>query len=1114
MLLYRPNLSAGLLLVLGFVDLGAGVATSHAMARVDDRALLIGITAMHHLGAAVWIGGLPCFLSALRNVPAGEFRRAIAARYSLMCMIAVAGIAFSGIGMLIHYVGSVDAMYGTAYGMMLSTKTTLFVGLLALGYGNFRVVRSLAGNPNGSILRLRRFAEVELGVGITIFFVAASMTSLPPAVDLTRDRVSLSEITERLAPKMPALVSPSRDTLAFYEEQKTLAGEKAENKPATLQAYVPGAGVPLPRNAQDIAWSEYNHHWGRPDRADHGHPGAAREDRQGAVGAALAAAADRAGGLPVPALRGGGLADRQPVAGGFAARSGVHPAQDLHGPDDGVRRIRVERAQPGHAERLGKIRVSPDLCARWHDAADAFAFHRQCQRAAVAGDDPHAAGRLRHLVGLDPLAGVASGGRPGESHRRLAVADLLLPHRPHTAALSGNLRPAMLERIVERSVAWAIDHAKLVIALSVVLTVAAAVYTARTLTMDTDTARMINAELPWKQQMAHINAAFPQNVGLLVVMVDGENPDTAENAAAALFAQMKERTDLFDTVRRADGGPFFDQYGMMLLPTEELQQTANSVIRAQGFVGSLAADPSLRGLFDVLSLAMEGVAQKATDFASLERPLSLISESMSSALTGSEVPLCWRCLMLDRPVDPRELRKLILAQPKRDFQALQPGAKATAAVRGMTRELALTPDHGVTVRLTGQVPLSDEEFGTVAEGMGWALFLSIVLVLGLLFAALRSVKLIIACFVTLIVGLIWTFGFTALAIGSLNLVSIAFAVMFIGLSIDFGIQFGVRYGQERFIANDGSALPRTGSFMARPLTIAAIAIAAGFLSFTPTDYKGVSELGLIAAAGMAITLLLNLTLLPALLKLFPPASRPLDMGFPRSAPIDAFLLRRRWLMIGIWAAVGIVGVFAALALRFDFNPLHLKDPKVESVASMVDLMQDPLRTPYNIEILTPDIGEAQALAEQLGKLREAHDAFAESVQLRRTLLQSSDDSATLQSDLALSLRKAGSAAQALFQLEIAKTALSESLSLSRDLLSESGPSPSLLRELIGVLLDAGGLARDIGEFDRAKADFEESVQLCRRRRDELGDTPETLRDLSAALRGLGQVELARARVRA
>ncbi|WP_119300986.1 MMPL family transporter [Dongia deserti] len=530
----------------------------------------------------------------------------------------------------------------------------------------------------------------------------------------------------------------------------------------------------------------------------------------------------------------------------------------------------------------------------------------------------------------------------------------------------------MIERIVERSVAWAIAHAKLVILLCLALTVAAGLYAARNLTMDTDTARMISPDLPWKQEMAKINAAFPQNVGLLVAMVDGRTPDAAEDAAATLFAKMKERTDLFETVRRADGGPFYDRYGLMLLDTKDLDRIARSVIRAQPFIASLAADPSLRGLFNVLSLAMEGVARKATDFASLERPLAAISGAMSAALTGNETPLSWRSLMIDRPVDPRELRKLILAQPKRDFRALQPGAKATAAVRQMVSDLSLTPDRGVTVRLTGQVPLNDEEFGTVAEGMSLALFLSIALVLTCLFAALRSIKLIVACFVTLIMGLILTFGFAALAVGSLNLVSIAFAVMFIGLSIDFGIQFGVRYGQERFIADDGTALPRTGRFMARPLTLAAIAIAAGFLSFTPTDYKGVSELGLIAGAGMAITLVLNLSLLPALLKVFPPASQPIDMGFAWARPIDDFLLRRRWPVLAAWVLVGLVGVIAAMNLRFDFNPLHLKDPKAESVSSILDLMKDPLRTPYTIEILTPDIAAAQALADKIGQLPEVN----------------------------------------------------------------------------------------------------------------------------------------------
>lgn len=529
-----------------------------------------------------------------------------------------------------------------------------------------------------------------------------------------------------------------------------------------------------------------------------------------------------------------------------------------------------------------------------------------------------------------------------------------------------------MERFVHDLVARAIAHAKLVILAVLLLTVAAGVYAARTLKMDTDTTNMIAPELPWKQEMAHIARTFPQNAGLLVVVIDGRNADLAEIAAARLSARAAERTDLFSSVRRADGGPFFDRYGMMLLPQKDLEQISRSIIQAQPFIASLAADPSLRGLFDVLSLAMEGVSRKAFDFAFLEQKLSAIASGVSSALSGDATPLSWRELMIDTPVQPRELRKIILAQPKRDFQALQPGAKASAALRELIEELQLTPENGVTVRLTGQVALNDEEFGTVAEGMGWALVVSILFVLGLLFAALRSIKLIAACFVTLIVGLVMTFGFAAIAIGSLNLISIAFAVMFIGLSIDFSIQFGVRYGQERYEGDEAGALPRTGGFMARPLTLAAIAIAAGFLSFTPTDYRGVSDLGWIAGAGMIITLVLNLTFLPALLEAFRPKGPPLDMGFAWTRGIDEFLLRRRWLVIGAWGAISVAGVLAAIGLRFDFNPLHLKDTQAESVATMLDLMRDPLRTPYNIEILAPDLDAAQKLADEIRQLPEVY----------------------------------------------------------------------------------------------------------------------------------------------
>ncbi|HVJ43154.1 MAG TPA: MMPL family transporter [Dongiaceae bacterium] len=536
----------------------------------------------------------------------------------------------------------------------------------------------------------------------------------------------------------------------------------------------------------------------------------------------------------------------------------------------------------------------------------------------------------------------------------------------------------MLENLVAKAVALSARRALAVIAVFLVLAIACGFYAGRHLRMDTDTTNMISQQLPWRQEAMRLANMFPQNNGLLVVLIDGKTPELADQATATLFAKMQDRPDLFTSVRRPDGGPFFTRYGLLYLPTEDLQKIADSVIKAQGFIGSLRADPSIRGLMNVLGLALDGVQQHAAKLEDIEKPMSAVAGTLSGALSGDPTPLSWRSLMIDRKIDPNEVRHLILAQPVRDFTSLRPGAKASAFIRQTVSSEGLTAANGINIRLTGPVALSDEEFGTVAEGMGVALVLSIALVLLWLFLALRSVKLIVSTFITLIVGLVLTFAFAAIAVGSLNLISVAFAVMFIGLSIDFGIQFGVRYGHERHVADDDTVLVRTGRGMARPLTLAAAAIAVGFLSFLPTDYRGVSELGLIAGAGMAITLILNLTLLPALLAWFKPRTGSLDLGSGWTAKVDHFLLRRRVWVLGAWLLLALLGIFLAAKLRFDFNPLHLKDPQTESVSTLYDMMQDPLHTPYEIEILAKNENEADALIPKLQALPEVYAAISAS----------------------------------------------------------------------------------------------------------------------------------------
>lgn len=248
--------AAAKLLTLCAVILVAATLTTHAAARLDNRGPLLVISGLHQLGAAIWIGGLPCFLLALRQVDGATGWRVVGARYSRMSMAGVAAIVFSGIGLSLSYIGSWQGFYGAAYGVMVGAKIGMLLMLLALGAGNFLLVERLRTNPATPINRLRRFTEVEIGIGVTIFFAAASLTSVPPSIDIPTEQASWQEIVARNTPQWPRLASPDHDLLALPALQAKLDAEAKQ-----ARAFVPGAGQLAPRNAADIAWSEYNHHW-------------------------------------------------------------------------------------------------------------------------------------------------------------------------------------------------------------------------------------------------------------------------------------------------------------------------------------------------------------------------------------------------------------------------------------------------------------------------------------------------------------------------------------------------------------------------------------------------------------------------------------------------------------------------------------------------------------------------------------------------------------------------------------------------------------------------------------------------------------------------------------
>jgi copper resistance protein D len=244
------------------VELAAATLTTHARARLSDNALLLGVEFLHQLGAAIWIGGIPCFVMALGRLTDGNALRGIGGRFSRMSMAGVACILASGAVMTLYYIGSWQAFYGTAYGVMVGAKVSMFLMLLALGFGNLLVTERLRHDPATPVLRLRRFAEVEIGIGFTLFFAAASLTSVPPGIDLTADRATWHDIISRdFTPAWPRLQSPDHDILGIPALQLQLNREAAARAEQPQAAFVEGSGDLPPRNAADIAWSEYNHHW-------------------------------------------------------------------------------------------------------------------------------------------------------------------------------------------------------------------------------------------------------------------------------------------------------------------------------------------------------------------------------------------------------------------------------------------------------------------------------------------------------------------------------------------------------------------------------------------------------------------------------------------------------------------------------------------------------------------------------------------------------------------------------------------------------------------------------------------------------------------------------------
>ncbi|HEX2790742.1 MAG TPA: MMPL family transporter [Steroidobacteraceae bacterium] len=526
-----------------------------------------------------------------------------------------------------------------------------------------------------------------------------------------------------------------------------------------------------------------------------------------------------------------------------------------------------------------------------------------------------------------------------------------------------------------RALSWWIDavqhRAAWVAVAALLLALVLGRYIVAHLSVDTNTEHMLSAQLPWRQAELQMNRLFPHLDPGIVAVIDGDTPEAADSAQLRLVDALRTQPQLFPQVFAFETENYFRRNGLLLLDTEALQHVADRLNQAQPFLGALDRDLSLHGLFTLLDRAVTN-ADAAAGF-DLAPAFNGFAHAVNAAVSGVDQPMSWESLIgAGSSVQPEPLRRFVQITPTLDYTRLFPAAAAMAAIHELQQRLQLDPAHHVSVRLTGSVALEHEELHSAFSGGVRAFCGGMVVVALLLFLALRSLRLVAAAVLTLLFGLIVTGAFATLAVGHLNLISIAFSVLYVGLGIDYSLYLCMQY-RELLAAGVApqEALPRAARDIAGFMTVCAATTSLGFFAFIPTAFTGIAELGLIAGTGMFISLAASLSLLPALIRLLPPDPARVQLRPPGAGRLGRLLdlpyTHARAIWIG--AVVLAVGAIAVVPrAHFDYDPLDLRDPKSESVATFRDLLRDANLPPLTLSVVTNDADSATAMAKKLAAL--------------------------------------------------------------------------------------------------------------------------------------------------
>ncbi|MBT0665601.1 MMPL family transporter [Geobacter pelophilus] len=537
-----------------------------------------------------------------------------------------------------------------------------------------------------------------------------------------------------------------------------------------------------------------------------------------------------------------------------------------------------------------------------------------------------------------------------------------------------------------RLFAFVSTYPRAIIVVALLLSALSLFYAKSSMTFLTGRDSLMPSNAPFQREYYAYRAEFGDQEDIVVVIESG---DASQSLAFgdALYARLNKTPGAYRELFYPGGLPFFRKNGLLFMPLEEIQGLSKTLTLAAPVLKDLAAAPSVQTLFTSITGQIDSYLALPPDSAEARNKLKSLSFMLASLDTGfkgfdgKNSALSMDSFLKGSGSGKPSLlesvgkQQVITILPVKDETSFVPAEKAIKSIRAELAELLKKPEFkGVQAGLTGVPVLEYEEMATSQKDMETATFLSLGLTVLLLLVAFRGVLNVIAAMVSLLVAISLSLGFATLAVGHLNILSMAFAVMLIGLGVEYGIQVVLRYqeglkaGLPHIEAIDGGI---TRNILA--IIMAGATVALAFATFAMTDFKGIAELGIIAAGGIIFCVLCTFTVLPAILVLMAKWRKPKPAQTGKGSvsfahPVLAALFGRPWPIIAATVALSLLCALALTRTGFDYNMMNLQAKGLDSVTYAYKLMRSRENSGYFGVAVAKDRSEALELTQRLEKL--------------------------------------------------------------------------------------------------------------------------------------------------